>query len=229
MTIAQRLDLIRERIYHRCLQSQRDPKDIRIIAAAKGRFSDQIRQVVQWGIVDIAENRVQEAAVKVPLITSSGNLAQPVRWHMIGHLQTNKVKPAVGLFDCLQSVDSLRLAGLISAAAGQVGKVQDILLEVKTSSEATKYGILPDELADLFSRIRLFKHIRTLGLMTLAPVVQEPEAARPYFRQLRLLRDKLEQATEQQLPVLSMGMTDDFEVAIEEGATMIRLGRAIFG
>jgi pyridoxal phosphate enzyme (YggS family) len=143
---------------------------------------------------------------------------------MVGRLQTNKVKDAVGIFDLIQSVDSFRLAQEIDRQAARINKVQDILLEVKTSPEATKSGIAPEDLPGLIENISQLKGVNIKGLMTIAPLVDNPEKARPYFRQLRELSERFNPR-----PILSMGMSDDFEVAIEEGSTMVRLGRAIFG
>jgi pyridoxal phosphate enzyme (YggS family) len=150
---------------------------------------------------------------------------------MVGHLQANKVKYAVKLFDLIQSVDSLRLAEEINKESAKINKIQDILLEVKTSPEATKFGLMSEGAVEVIKEISRLKNIRIQGLMTIAPIVDNPQLARPYFRMLRDLRDKICQLpfANYHLPILSMGMTDDFEVAIEEGATMVRIGRAIFG
>jgi hypothetical protein len=156
--------------------------------------------------------------------------AAGVKWHMVGHLQTNKVKEAVKFFACIQSVDSLRLAKEIDAQAAKIGKIQDIMLEVKTSPEATKFGLRPQEVLGASEEFARSRNLRVLGLMTIAPLLDDPEQARPYFRKLRGLRDEIDRLSVfgYRLSVLSMGMTDDFEVAIEEGSTMVRLGRAIF-
>jgi len=146
---------------------------------------------------------------------------------LVGHLQTNKVKDAVRIFDLIQSVDSLRLAAEIDKQAAKINKIQDILIEIKTSPEATKFGLKPNAAIEVIKEIAQLKNINMKGLMTIAPLVDEPEKTRPYFRQLRELRDYL-RAMNYELGILSMGMTDDFEVAIEEGSNMVRIGRAIF-
>ena len=147
-----------------------------------------------------------------------------IKWHMVGHLQRNKVKDAVRIFDLIHSVDSLRLAEKIDAEAGKISKVQDILLEIKTSPEAAKSGLSAQEAGEVVEKIADLKNIRLNGFMTIAPAVNNPEEARPYFRMLKDLRDKIND-----LRHLSMGMTDDFEIAIEEGADIIRVGRGVFG
>lgn len=215
---------VRKRISFACSKTKRDPSAITIVAVSKGRSLEQIKQAVEQGITDIAENKVQEALSKYRQVSA-------IRWHMVGHLQTNKVKEAIRIFDLIQSVDSLKLAAEINKQAARIDKIQDIFIEVKTSPEATKSGLNPDEAAEVIKKIAELKNINIKGLMTIAPVVDDPEKARPYFRMLRELRDKMVSLStiSYELPTLSMGMTDDFEVAIEEGSTMVRLGRAIFG
>ena len=222
---------IRQRIALACSQSGRSAGDISVVAVTKGRNIDQIKEVVAAGITDIGENRVQEALIKYNQLTAYSLQLTAIKWHMVGHLQTNKAKDAVGIFDLIQSVDSLRLAQEIDKQAAWINKIQDILIEIKTSPESTKSGLKPDEAVGVIKDMAKLKNINIQGLMTIAPLVDNPEKARPYFRILRELRDKINAlaVTRNPLPVLSMGMTDDFEVAIEEGATMLRLGRAIFG
>jgi pyridoxal phosphate enzyme (YggS family) len=149
---------------------------------------------------------------------------------MVGHLQTNKVKEAVRIFDLIQSVDSLRLAAEIDKQAAKINKIQDILIEIKTSPEATKFGLSPAETIETLRVMAQFRNINIKGLMTVAPIVDSPEETRPYFKKLRELQDSInaQRTTHNALRILSMGMTDDFEVAIEEGSNMVRLGRAIF-
>jgi pyridoxal phosphate enzyme (YggS family) len=149
---------------------------------------------------------------------------------MVGHLQTNKVKDALNLFDLIQSVDSLNLAQEIDRQAAKIHKIQDILIEVKTSPEATKFGLKPDETVEVIKEMAKLKNINIKGLMTIAPIVDNPEKTRPYFKTLRILKDKINSLTLTTYPLtlLSMGMTDDFEIAIEEGSNMVRIGRAIF-
>jgi len=190
-----------------------------------------VAEACRAGLTDIGENRVQEAAAKRPQVVALG--VHP-RWHLVGHLQTNKVKTALGLFDIIHSVDSLRLAEAISRQAeqtalgqaglpaGQAGPVP-VLLEVNVGGEASKFGLAPEEVGRAVEQIAGLPGLAVQGLMTVAPLSADPEEVRPVFRELRRLRDALG------LRHLSMGMTDDFEVAIEEGATMVRIGRAIFG
>jgi len=210
---------------------ERIPDSVTIVAVSKGRTVEQIREAVAAGITDIGENRVQEAIVKqsssgAQELRSSGAL----RWHMVGHLQTNKVKEAVKIFDLIHSVESLRLAAEIDKQAAKINKVQDILLEVKTSTEATKFGLKPKDTIEVIKVAAKFKNINIKGLMTIAPLLDNAEKSRPYFRMLRELKDKINElrTLNSELNILSMGMTDDYEVAIEEGSNMVRLGRAIF-
>jgi pyridoxal phosphate enzyme (YggS family) len=221
---------IRERIVSICSRINRDPESIAVVAVSKGRTVEQIKEVVAAGITDIGENRVQETLVKYNALQAASCRLQAIKWHMVGHLQTNKVKDAVKIFGLIQSVDSVHLAQEIDAHAVKIDKIQEILIEVKISPEASKFGIKPEVLVDAVKEISKFKNVRIKGLMTIAPTVDNPEKTRPYFTMLRELRDKINglQLAACSLQLLSMGMTDDFEMAIEEGATMIRIGRAIF-
>ena len=191
----------------------------------KNRSLEEITEAIRYGIADIGENKVQEAKGKY------SNL-RPVKWHLIGHLQTNKAKDAVAMFDLIHSVDSLKLAGEINKQAARINKTQNILIEVNTSGEASKYGLRPEGLIKVISDIIVLHNIRLCGLMTMAPVVRDKEKARPYFRKLRQLQDEVNSSLSSVLcPLfseLSMGMSGDYEVAIEEGATMVRVGTAIF-
>jgi len=214
---------VRKRIIAACLRAKRDPAAIVLIAVSKNRSVEEIKEASLAGILEFGENRVQEAAIKHKELLT-------IKWHMVGHLQTNKVKEAVKIFNLIHSVDSLRLMQELDRQAAGVNKIQDILIEVKLSPEATKFGIKPDEAAEVIKEAAKFKNINIKGLMTIAPVVGNPEEARPYFKNLRKLRDNINllQVLRYPLSVLSMGMTDDFETAIEEGADMVRIGRAIF-
>ena len=215
-----------------CSKTDRNPEEISIVAVSKGRNLQEIREVASAGITEIGEIRVQEAVFKLNELTDQRLPAGQagIKWHMVGHLQTNKAKEAVKIFDLIQSVDSLHLAAEIDKQAAKINKVQDILIEIKTSTEATKLGLKPDAAIEVIKEIIKLKNINVKGLMTIAPLTGDPEKARPYFRMLRELRDEINQcsADSLQLKVLSMGMSDDFEVAIEEGSNMVRLGRAIF-
>ena len=215
--VAESLRRLQERVDAACRRAGRSPDGVSIVGISKGFPAGAVVAAWQAGLRDIGENRVQEAATKIPLTLSQG--ARP-RWHLVGHLQTNKVKTTLGLFDILHSVDSLHLAEAISRAAA---KPVPVLLEVNVSGETSKYGLRPEEVEPALAQVRVLPNIDVQGLMTVAPLVANPEEVRPVFRRLRKLARTLG------LPQLSMGMTDDFEVAVEEGATMIRIGRAIFG
>ncbi|MFA5411012.1 MAG: YggS family pyridoxal phosphate-dependent enzyme [Candidatus Omnitrophota bacterium] len=205
------------------------PEAVTIVAVSKGRSVSQIQEAIGAGITDIGENRVQEALVKYNAIRDT-QYGKRIKWHLVGHLQTNKVKEAVKTFDLIQSVDSLHLALEIDKQAAQINKLQDILIEVNTSGEATKFGLKREDAIGVIKEIGRLKNIKINGLMTVAPIVDNPEETRPYFRKLRELLEEIncQGITPGAPEVLSMGMTDDFRIAIEEGSTMVRLGRAIF-
>ena len=207
---------VRRRIEAVCLRAKRDPASVKLVAVSKNRSIEQIKEASLTGITDFGENKVQEALSKY-----EEKLA--VEWHMIGHLQTNKVKDAVKIFDLIHSVDSLALAQEIDKRATQINKIQDILIEIKTSPEATKFGLKPEEVHMAIKAIQGLKNIKILGLMGIAPLVAHQEEARQYFKILKGIRDSVDAGM-----ILSMGMTDDFEIAIEEGSGLIRVGRAIF-
>ena len=200
-----------------CERSRRLPDEITLVAITKGVDVSAIRAAFDCGIRNFGENRVQEAEGKIAQLA---DLKPDVTWHMVGHLQSNKAKAAGELFDIIHSVDSVRLAEILSRRAE---RTLSVLLEVNVSGEATKGGFSVAGIAAAVNEIRQLPNLKTMGLMTVAPFVADPEEIRPVFRKLRELRDSLE------LKHLSMGMTDDFEVAIEEGASMLRIGRAIFG
>ena len=214
-TIAQRLGQVRERIARACERSGRSPSEVTLIAVTKGFGTDVIEEAWAAGVRDFGENRVQEAQEKVPGLAD----LEGVTWHMIGHLQTNKVKPAVGLFDIIHSVDSLHVAEEISRRAPHTVPA---FLEVNVTGESSKFGMSLSELPGIYATVSRLPNIEVRGLMTVAPL-GDPEQSRPVFRSLR------EASGDLGLRQLSMGMTDDFEVAIEEGATHVRVGRAIFG
>jgi pyridoxal phosphate enzyme (YggS family) len=213
---------IRERIISACSKVNRDPLEIKLVAVSKGQDVLDIKEAVDSGLVDIGENRIQETLDKFKKLKAEGSGLR-IKWHMIGHLQKNKVKDAVDIFDLIHSVDSLALAEAINKRAAKINKIQDILIEVKTSPEATKSGLEPDKVIGAARDISRLKNINIKGLMTIAPLVNHIEEARPYFKKLRELRESVNASY-----ILSMGMTDDFEVAIEEGADIIRIGRGIF-
>lgn len=216
---------VKNRVTQACIEADCNPADITIVAVSKGRTAQEIEQVTAAGLTDIGENKVQEALSKHEEIKSAH-----IKWHMVGHLQTNKVRDAVRIFDLIHSVDSLHLAEEINKQSEKINKVQNILLEIKTSLEVTKFGLRPEEAFDIVKELSGFGNIKVLGLMTIAPAVDNPEDARSYFKQLKQLRDELNKSNMQNpgFDVLSMGMTDDFEIAVQEGANMLRIGRAIF-
>ena len=207
---------VRRNIERMVKVSGRRPADITLVCVTKQADAGRIAEALKCGVSDIGENRVQDAAEKYSILGSAA------RWHLIGHLQTNKVKKAVEIFDLIHSIDSFRLAEAVAKEAGKIGKTQDVLLEVNVSGEASKFGIKPGEALYLTRRIRALNNIRLLGFMTIAPLADNPENARPCFKRLRELSE------EAGLNVLSMGMSQDYQVAIEEGATMVRIGSAIF-
>ena len=218
-TIAERVGAVRLQIAAACRRSGRSPEGVTFVAVTKGVPPEAVREAFAAGLSQFGENRVQEAQAKLPLLEK---LAPRPTWHMIGHLQTNKVKTVLRLFDIIQSVDSLHLAQEISRRAPQSVRVP-VLLEVNVAGEAAKYGFSPDELPAAAEHVRALPGLAVRGLMTVAPMVGDPQEARPVFRRLRSLAESLD------LRELSMGMSDDFEVAVEEGATIVRVGRAIFG
>ncbi|TET87405.1 MAG: YggS family pyridoxal phosphate-dependent enzyme [Dehalococcoidia bacterium] len=208
---------LEKRIARAAERANRSPAEITIVGVAKTIEPWLIQQAFEAGMRHFGENRVQEAKDKIERLST---LQPPPTWHMVGHLQTNKAKTAIELFDMIQSVDSVRLAEVLSRHAQH--RIP-ILLEVNVSGEASKFGLPPAEVSSAVEEIARLPHLEIRGLMTIAPLTDNPEEVRPIFKRLRLLRDSLG------LEHLSMGMTDDFEVAIEEGATMVRIGRAIFG
>lgn len=212
------------RISRSCKKSGRPISSVKLICVTKEAGIDEIEKVIGLGCRDIGENRIRDA------IGKSKSIGTKAIWHLIGHLQTNKVKDAVRIFSLIHSVDSVRLAKEISKEAQKIQKAQGILIQVNTSGEESKFGIAPGEVSSFFKEVSLYPNINILGLMTIAPEADDPENVRPYFRKLRELRDELNSIlnTQYSIQELSMGMSNDFEVAIEEGATMVRIGRVIF-
>jgi pyridoxal phosphate enzyme (YggS family) len=229
---------VEERIAAAAQRAGRAPGEVTLVAVTKTRPPHVVAAAHQAGLRDFGENRVEEAKDKIPLVRDLIPPQEQLRWHMIGHLQRRKARLAVALFDTIHSVDSLRLAERINRMVEEREKVVPILLEVNVSGESTKYGFDLSRVAgssaeaafiDDVERILALPHVRPCGLMTMAPIVPEPELARPVFVALRALQENLSRRfPEADWRELSMGMTDDFEVAIEEGATMVRIGRAIF-
>lgn len=214
--IKENIEKVRQRVREVCLKIKTDPRQVIILCVAKGRSVGQIQAVVSLGINQVGENRVQEALEKYKQIPE-------VNWHMVGHLQSNKVKDALAIFDLIHSVDTVSLAQEINKQAFKINKIQNILLEVKTSPELRKFGFKPEVLVEACDEIIKLQNIRIKGLMTIAPQFDQANETRPYFSKLRQLRDKINPSW-----LLSMGMSGDFPVAIEEGANIIRLGGAIF-
>jgi pyridoxal phosphate enzyme (YggS family) len=214
--VCENVAAVRSRIGAACARSGRNAGEITLVAVSKTFPAEAVEEAFAAGIGEVGENRVQEARDKKPLVKASG------RWHLIGHLQSNKAKDAVRLFDMIQSVDSEALAGKLARAAEGEGKRQEILLQVNIGREPQKSGIDPDEVERLAASIRNVAALQLQGLMAIPPA-GEAEQTRRWFRELRLLRDRIGAQH------LSMGMSEDFEVAIEEGSTMVRVGRAIFG
>jgi pyridoxal phosphate enzyme (YggS family) len=216
---------VMERIEDAAARALRDPADVRLVAVTKTVTREHIIEAIEAGVTCIGENRVQEAERKF------GGGLPTVEKHLVGHLQTNKARKALELFDMIQSVDSLRLARELATRAEAAGGSIGVLVEVNTSGEEAKYGFAPEDTVEAVRGMADFRGIRVTGLMTVGAFLPDPEDVRPCFRRLRELRDAVEEAVIPGVAMdhLSMGMTNDFEVAIEEGATMVRVGRAIFG
>lgn len=207
-----------------CARAGRDPADVEIIAVTKTHGAETVDEARAAGLGIVGENKVQEAAWKKPASAAGPS------WHLIGHLQSNKVRPALELFDVIHSVDSRKLVDRIETVAEETGARPRLLLEVNVSGEKSKSGLKPEEVGAVLRHIlAACPRVTVEGLMTMAPFSENPEDARPYFRRLRLLRDALEEELGVGLPRLSMGMSGDYEVAVEEGATWVRLGTVLFG
>jgi pyridoxal phosphate enzyme (YggS family) len=235
-TFAERLAVVQERIALACARAGRDVDDVLLVAVSKTQPSEVVLEAAAAGLRHFGENRVEEAQHKIPLVEAQADAA--LTWHMIGHLQSRKARDAAPLFGRIHSVDSVRLAVKLAAAV-PAGRALPVLLEINISGEESKAGFAAsvwehdreqrEALIDALRAVQAMDGLMPDGLMTMAPIAAEMEAVRPVFRRLRLLRDALEDACGLPLPQLSMGMTDDYPVAIEEGATMVRVGRALFG
>jgi hypothetical protein len=223
MDLAANLEAVQQRINAACERAGREPGSVTLVAVTKTQPPEVVAEAAKAGLSLFGENKVQEAKAKIPLCPGR------LRWHLVGHLQTNKCRDAVALFEMIQSVDSLHLAEEIAKRADQAAKTMPVLLEVNAVGEASKFGYAPEQLLEELSRINALPRLEIHGLMTVPPWTLDPERVRPVFRQLRELKERCEQILGAPLPHLSMGMTGDFEVAIEEGATMIRVGTALFG
>jgi pyridoxal phosphate enzyme (YggS family) len=237
ISLEKNLKTVQQRIASAAERAARDPRGITLVAVSKTFPAETILAAHAHGVRHFGENRVEEALEKIPLINQRLQTTQPpaIIWHLIGHLQSRKIKDAAPLFDFIQSIDSVALAQKIERRAALLGKTIPILLEVNISGEATKYGFAPEPREPFFDAVRTIlalPHLDTQGLMTIAPIVAQPDDPRPRsaFRALCALRDELRaRFPERTWQHLSMGMTDDFEAAIAEGATIVRIGRAIFG
>ena len=222
--VSEILQEVRGKIAAACQRARRDPDEVEIIAVTKTHGAEVVQEAWEAGLTIVGENKVQEAAWKKP-----ASVTGPL-WHLIGHLQGNKVRPALELFDFIHSVDSAKLCNRINCIADAIGAQPHILLEINVSGEKSKSGMKPEELDETIRTLmERCPRITLEGLMTMAPFSENPEEARPYFRRLRELRDETERKFGIVLPRLSMGMSGDYEVAVEEGATWVRLGTVLFG
>lgn len=235
MSIANNIEVIHDRIHSAAGKAGWDPSEIAIVCVSKNRIIEEIYQVLDAGIEHIGESKIQEAQTKYAALRDYARDTDiSLSLHMIGHLQTNKVNKALDMFDIIQSVDSLKLAQKIDEAARERKITADLLVEVNTSQEESKFGVNSDLTINLLKEISVLDNIRVRGLMTMAPLLCDQEYARPYFRRLRELRDKINEIEDPMfrekigMDFLSMGMSQDYEVAVEEGANMLRIGTAIF-
>ncbi len=224
-TIQQAIDEVRLRIKNACERAGRDPEEVTLIAVSKTMPVEAIREAMNCGIIEFGENRPQELRDKQAVIT------EPLHWHMIGSLQTNKLKYVVGKTVMIHSVDTLHLAEAIEEASAKNGIISDVLLEVNIAGEESKHGILPENLEELVRQISSFSHLKIRGLMTVAPYTDYPEENRVYFKKMKQLMVDINSKNIDNVYMdkLSMGMTGDYEIAIEEGATHVRVGTGIFG
>ena len=218
------LENVRERVKQAAIRSGRTEKDIKIVAVTKTVNTDVIQKALEYGVTDIGENKVQEILEKQDIIKAECN------WHLIGHLQRNKVKYIIDKVAMIHSLDSVELAAEINKRACAAGRVMDVLVQVNVSGEETKHGISPVEVSDFLKKVSVFKNIKVRGLMTMAPYADK-ESVRPVFRTLKKISVDIanENIDNINMEYLSMGMSNDFEVAIEEGANIVRIGTAIFG
>jgi len=224
--LKQRLKNVNDRINNAAYACGRDPEIIKLVSVSKTISADRVRKAINAGANILGENYIQEAMEKISELS-----AYPVSWHFIGHLQTNKAKYAVRLFDLIHTVDSLKLARELNKQAKKINKIQHIMIQINISMESSKSGVYEQDSLKLTRDISCMQNLSIRGLMTIPPFFNSPEKARPYFSALRKLRDKIKKEAIQNVSMkeLSMGMTGDFEVAIEEGATLVRIGTAIFG
>jgi pyridoxal phosphate enzyme (YggS family) len=220
--IRENLAVVRTRIARACQRAGRNPGAVRVVAVTKGFPVEVARAAFQAGLEELGENYVQEAREKVRAVPEA-------TWHFVGHLQRNKARETVRLFRWIHSLDSVELVAELSRRAVQHGRTVDVLIQVNVAAEPQKHGAAPDDAPRIAEEAARLPGLRLQGLMTIAPLSPDPEAVRWVFRELRVLRDRIQLQLGTALPELSMGMTDDFEVAVEEGATLVRIGRALFG
>lgn len=221
--IADNLERVREQIAQAAAKAGRNVDEVELVAISKTHDAAKVREAIETGQTLFGESRVQEARVKIPEVPSN------LRWHFVGHLQKNKIRHALPLFELIHSVDSLELAKDINRIAEEDGLHPRVLLEVNVAGEGSKFGFTPEKLREDLENLLALSRLSILGLMTIPPIVDEAEASRRHFIQLRGLRDRLQTAFHVDLAQLSMGMTQDFAVGVEEGATLVRVGTAIFG
>ncbi len=223
LTIAQRVERVRARMAAASARAGREPDSVRLVTVSKTQPPERVAEAAAAGLSLFGENKVQEAAAKIPLCP--GHLD----WHLVGHLQGNKARAAVQLFSMIHSVDSVDLLERLDRICGEESRRIRVCLEVNIAGEASKFGLVPADVPLLLRRAPSLARVDVIGLMTMPPYCEEPERVRHYFRALRELRDRCRAETGFDLPELSMGMSSDFEVAIEEGATMVRVGTDLFG
>ena len=221
--VAENLERVRDQIAHGVAKAGRSVDDVELVAISKTHEADKVREAIEAEQTLFGESRVQEARVKIPELPSS------IRWHFVGHLQKNKIRQALPLFELIHSVDSLALAQDINRIAEEDGLHPRVLLEVNVAGEGSKFGFRPEQLRAEMESLLALPRLSILGLMTIPPVAEEPESSRKYFVQLREFRDQVQTEFHVDLAQLSMGMTQDFAIAVEEGATLVRVGTAIFG
>jgi len=224
--LKEQIQAVNERVRKAALRCKRDPREIRLVAVSKKQAVDKVLRAIRAGVDTLGENYIQEAVHKISKLDEHS-----VSWHFIGHLQSNKAKAAVDLFDLIHSLDSLKLANALEKRSAAIGKIQNVLVQVNLSNEDVKSGISATHATELIRSISCLDHLAVRGLMTMPPFFDDPENARPYFSKLRQLRDHIkgQNIPNVSMDELSMGMTGDYEVAIEEGATLVRIGTAIFG
>jgi pyridoxal phosphate enzyme (YggS family) len=223
MDIEQNLRNIQQRFERACVRAGRTPSEVTLLAVTKGHPPETVQMAAELGLTVFGENKIQEAKAKIPMCSSR------LHWQMIGHLQSNKCRDAVHFFEMIQSIDSLPLAEEVNRRADQAGKTIPVLLEVNAVGEASKFGYSRETLLRDIKALNALRRIEVQGLMTVPPWTPDPEKVRPVFRLMRELKGRCEEALGAPLPHLSMGMSGDFEVAVEEGATIVRIGTALFG